>query len=598
MSASRLIAVGGGKGGVGKSLVAANLAVSLAQAGAEVVILDADLGAPNLHTLFGIYRPGRTVDDFLEGRVGSLAEVALDTGISRVRLVCGSPPVLGSANPTWALRQRLIRQLPRLGAQVLLIDVGAGVDFKVIDFFNAADIRLVVVTPEMTSLQNAYGFVKIAIYRRLQRAVAGHPVTRKLSDAFGEGAFQIASGMEKMSTFLSLVADEAPELIEPFRLLLREFNPQIVGNMIAKQTDLNPVWAIQRMMKEFLGLDAEISTTLRASPLLRSSVNSGKPFVLDCGGDLDAMAFAKLARKILEQDLRPIEKMRASIAGLLASSGASAALGLDDVGDAAGDRSGESAPPSRRISIPMPPPDSQRVEATPAAATEAIHDTPIAAAHQATSPPEENPSPEGTPIDDDAPPPPTDSPSAATEPEAAPAPLAAEVAAAIEPVAGAGAHCPVVAVETDAEPEPAARAPAPIAAPRREALTPAEAAGISAPDFEREHQRFSRVSDRFVLNHPLEVEVDGHWYIGTLIEMNDAGALVAGIGALARGRENGAVRVMAMSRSAAASDHEAPVAVRFAAYDRLTGGTVVHFVEPRSAEPLVAYFRRLAEAAE
>src|SRR5262245_51393747 len=100
--------MGGGKGGVGRSLVAASLAVALAQTGAKVVLLDADLGAPNLHTLFGIARPERTIEDFLAGRANTLADVALETGMRGLFLLAGTPAILGSANPSFGAKQKLI----------------------------------------------------------------------------------------------------------------------------------------------------------------------------------------------------------------------------------------------------------------------------------------------------------------------------------------------------------------------------------------------------------------------------------------------------------------------------------------------------------
>src|SRR3569833_2571519 len=95
----RIVAVGGGKGGVGKSLVSTNLAVALARTGAKVVMLDADLGAPNLHTMFGIMRPQRTVEDFLSGRSATLDEVALATPIPGLRLIAGAEGARGAARP-------------------------------------------------------------------------------------------------------------------------------------------------------------------------------------------------------------------------------------------------------------------------------------------------------------------------------------------------------------------------------------------------------------------------------------------------------------------------------------------------------------------
>jgi len=124
----RIVAVGGGKGGVGKSLISTNLAVSLASSGARVVMLDADLGAPNLHTMFGIMRPPRTVEDFLAGRSAALHEVAIPTSVPGLRLICGAEGALGSAQTTPEAKQRLFSELARLDADCLVIDVGAGVN--------------------------------------------------------------------------------------------------------------------------------------------------------------------------------------------------------------------------------------------------------------------------------------------------------------------------------------------------------------------------------------------------------------------------------------------------------------------------------------
>ena len=325
----RVIAVGGGKGGVGKSVVCANLAAALSHAGARVIAFDADLGAPNLHTMFGITTPERTVGDFLEGGIDLLSEVALPTAFPRVRIICGNQS-LGAANPKWQSKQKLIRQLGLLDADCLLIDVGAGTGLNTVDFFNAADIRLLVLTPEITAVQNAYGFLKVALYRRLQRAIAGREVSDRLSEAFGGRAFEIASTMDSMETFFTLLASEAPELIVPFRLLVgQEFNARLVGNMLASPSDRDVIFAVQRLIKRFLGLDSEVAATFRSSPHVRDSVNRGQPFALSA--DPDAAQFRQLARSLLEQDLEPTRQVRAKIAHALASEAHAITLGLDDI---------------------------------------------------------------------------------------------------------------------------------------------------------------------------------------------------------------------------------------------------------------------------
>jgi len=311
MSNARIVAVGGGKGGVGKSLVSTNLSVALARAGAKVVMLDADLGAPNLHTMFGIMRPQRTVEDFLAGRSATLDEVALATPIPGLRLIAGAEGALGSAHPSFQSKQKLLGELAKLQVDVLLIDVGAGVDLDTIDFFNAADTRLVVMVPEITSLQNGYAFLKIALFRRLQRAAAGMRASEKIEAAFGKDAFEIGSTMDRVSTFFTMIEDEAPELVASYRLLLAEFNALLVGNMLHKPADRNALFAIQRMIRERLDIDVQVAAGLRQNPSVRNSVNEGKPFATTAPhGDPDLREVNQLAQRILQQDLAPIRKLR------------------------------------------------------------------------------------------------------------------------------------------------------------------------------------------------------------------------------------------------------------------------------------------------
>ena len=164
--------------------------------------------------------------------------------------------------------------------------------------------------PEITSMQNGYAFLKFALFRRLQRAISGVRVSEKLNATFGNDVFAIGSAMDKVSTFFSLLEDEVPELVEHFKLLLAEFNASIVGNMLHRPEDQNALFAIQRVVRERLGIHVELAASIRQNPNMRNSVNAGQPFAVTGGRDPDAAEIHQLARNVLQQDLAPIRGLR------------------------------------------------------------------------------------------------------------------------------------------------------------------------------------------------------------------------------------------------------------------------------------------------
>ncbi len=166
--APKVWAVGGGKGGVGKTVFTANLAVAIARRGERVVLVDADLGGANCHTVLGISNPQRTLADFLTKKVSRLDEVLVPTSTPNLWLASGSRALLEMANPRHVQKLKLLRHIRQLDVDHVFLDLGAGSAFNVLDFFLAADERIVVVAPEPTSIENAYHFLKSAFYRSLR----------------------------------------------------------------------------------------------------------------------------------------------------------------------------------------------------------------------------------------------------------------------------------------------------------------------------------------------------------------------------------------------------------------------------------------------
>jgi len=187
--ATQVIAVASGKGGVGKTNVVANLAVSLSKAGKRVLLLDADLGLGNLDVLLGLV-PRHTIEDVLVG-THTLAEIMLK-GPAGINVLPASSGVPRLTSLTESQQLMIQEQLADLAAEmdVLLIATGAGISPNVTFFASSADETMVIISPEPTSLTDAYALIKVLARqfreRRFKVLVNQAKSPREASEVFGK----------------------------------------------------------------------------------------------------------------------------------------------------------------------------------------------------------------------------------------------------------------------------------------------------------------------------------------------------------------------------------------------------------------------------
>ncbi len=157
---ARVIAVASGKGGVGKTNIAANAAIRLAQLGRRVVLVDADLGTANVDVIMNVSAPFGL--SHVLRRERTLEEIAVPLG-PRLRLLAGVSGLVGAADLSAVGREELIAAFSRLceGCEYLVIDCGAGISSNVVGFACAADEVLLVTTPEPTAMTDAYALLKV-----------------------------------------------------------------------------------------------------------------------------------------------------------------------------------------------------------------------------------------------------------------------------------------------------------------------------------------------------------------------------------------------------------------------------------------------------
>ena len=159
-NAMQVIAVTGGKGGVGKTNIAVNLAVSMSMEGLDVMLFDADLGLANVDVVLGM-QPKHTLADVVSGEK-SLADVVVD-GPEGLRIIPAASGVANMVEMQISDQEQLIRQLSDqlMPPDVLIVDTGAGIDQTVQTFVAACQSAVLVVCDEPASLTDAYALMKV-----------------------------------------------------------------------------------------------------------------------------------------------------------------------------------------------------------------------------------------------------------------------------------------------------------------------------------------------------------------------------------------------------------------------------------------------------
>ena len=156
---TRIIAVSSGKGGVGKTNIAINLAIAYAQIGRRVVVLDADLGLANVNVILGII-PRYNLYHIIR-KQKSMKDIIVDTNYG-IQIVAGASGFSKIANLSFDEKNRFVTELQALSAaDVIIIDTSAGVPSNVLSFIAASDDTIIVTTPEPTAITDAYGIIKI-----------------------------------------------------------------------------------------------------------------------------------------------------------------------------------------------------------------------------------------------------------------------------------------------------------------------------------------------------------------------------------------------------------------------------------------------------
>jgi flagellar biosynthesis protein FlhG len=303
----RIIPIASGKGGVGKSLAAANLAVAFAQAGKQVVLADLDLGASNLHLIIGHQKPGASIGSFLNNPKIDFSTIIAKTDIPNLSFIPGDAEIPGAANLKASQRNMLARRLMSIDADILILDLGAGTHQSILDFFLLSGQGIIVSSPAVTATLNAYVFLKNAVFRLMYSAFKkGTPAYDYLEQLRKEGSGLKMLYLPKM---LEEIEQRDSSSYKKFKTSIDHFQPRLILNMLDSPGDSEVAMKIRRSCEAYLGLKVEHLGVIYRDNIQDISLASRLPIVLYKPNSVLSQAIYRIADKILQlpEDAAPFE---------------------------------------------------------------------------------------------------------------------------------------------------------------------------------------------------------------------------------------------------------------------------------------------------
>jgi len=291
----RIIAVGGGRGGVGKSVLAQSLAVYFAQLGKPVVLVDADPTGANLHAHFGLSAASEEAS-LANDTPGAIEAALLPTSIPWLKLL---PAPHDSISPPLALRAgrkaRWLARLRALPAEYLVVDVGPGHGPFAVDLMLAADIAIAVTVPEPPAIETTYRFLRASFLRRLRRAVMTDRFRLGLLERALEAMGRLPAPVELVRALSKMdraLAELAWSEVSRMRL-------HLVVNQTRVRTDLELGNWMCDLVKRHYGIHLDELGHVEHDDTVWLTGRRNKPLLIDSPASKAARNFERIARRVV-----------------------------------------------------------------------------------------------------------------------------------------------------------------------------------------------------------------------------------------------------------------------------------------------------------
>lgn len=289
-------AVGGGKGGVGKSFVISSVGTSLANMGNKVILVDADLGGANLHTFLGVSRPKTTLTDFFDSKA-PLPDLIVETGTNNMGLLSGAIGSLAPESIKYTQKLKFLNHIKNLDADYVLIDLGAGTHFNTIDTFLLADKMIIVIVPELVSIENMYYFLKNVFFRRLVSILGLNGHRNVVLDTWKNRSDLQINNFKQLIAYLKKISAEVDKIICDE---MENFSVHLILNQARNNQEIMLGNSVKSICLKYFGIKARYTGYVEYDDLVSRSVNRRQPYMLTYPSSRCAREIERLTNNLLE----------------------------------------------------------------------------------------------------------------------------------------------------------------------------------------------------------------------------------------------------------------------------------------------------------
>lgn len=294
-----IIPIASGKGGVGKSVVTANLAIALAHAGHSTVAIDLDLGSSNLYSLLELENVYPGIADYLNiKKAATLSDYLVKTNFPNLQFLPGDSRMAFMANIIHVQKVKLLKEIKALDADYILLDLGAGTAFNTLDFFGLSNCGIIVTTFEKPSVINTLSFIKNYLFRFiLQEVKSDKGALAALTKAYKSST---AQNPLLVSSIIELLRSKNQELAKEIEKKCQAFHPRIIFNKGTNPNDLDALPSIDKAIKNTLSLDACYFGFVFSDPNVELSIKSNRALMSQSPTSLASKSINGLAQRIIK----------------------------------------------------------------------------------------------------------------------------------------------------------------------------------------------------------------------------------------------------------------------------------------------------------